>query len=75
MHGDEVLVNLINVHDAEITLHKGKTLGNFQLVNAVTELLPPDGKTSRSEREKLLTKKDRPGHVTPILDEAELTVE
>ena len=75
VYNDKVPVNLINVHDAEITLHKGKTLGNFQLVNSVTELMPLDEQKSRSEREKLLTKKDIPGHVTPILDEAELTVE
>ena len=75
VYDDKVPVNLINVHDAEITLHKGKTLGNFQLVNSVTELMPPDEQKSRSERGKLLTKKDIPGHVTPILDEAELTVE
>ena len=41
----------------------------------MTELLPPDGKKSRSDGDKLLTRKDIPGHVTPILDEAELTVE
>ena len=28
VHDDKVPVNLINVHDAEITLHKGKTLGS-----------------------------------------------
>ena len=75
VYDDKVPVNLINMHDAEITIHKGKTSGNFQLVNSVTKLLPPDGKKSRSEREKPLIKKDIPGHVTPILDEAELTVE
>ena len=36
VHDDKVPVNLINVHDAEITPHKGKILGNFQLINSVT---------------------------------------
>ena len=67
VYEDKVPVNLINVHEAEITLYKGKTLGNFQLVNSVTALMPPDGKKSRSERNKLLTKKDIAGRVTLIL--------
>ena len=73
VHYDKVLVNLSNVHDTEITLHKGKILGNVQLINSVTERLPPEGQNSRSEKAKL--KKDIPGHVTRILDEAELTIE
>ena len=68
VHDDKAPVSLTNVHDAEITPDKGETSGNFQLVNSVTEHLPPDGKKSTLKRMKLLTKKDILGYVILILD-------
>ena len=74
IHNGKVPVNLINVHDSEITLHKGKTLGSFQPVQSVVTV---DTSVCNEGQDggELLTRADIPEFVTPVLEGAELTAE
>ena len=71
-----VPVNLINVHDQTITLHKGKTLGQLQPVISVVKMSESGsqchGETVQTPT-KLLGMKDVPEHTRDVLDEETLS--
>ena len=71
-----VPVNLINVHNQTITLHKGKTLGQLQPVISVVNMSAPSsqchGKTVQKSS-KLLNMNDVPEHMRDVLDEETLS--
>ena len=72
----KVPVNLINVHDQTITLHKGKTLGQLQPVISVVKMSESGsqchGETVQTPT-KLLGMKDVPEHTRDVLDEETLS--
>ena len=77
----KVPVNLINVHNHPVVLHKGKTLGYIQPVRKVVSMGSPvsNGHKGRTgETDKLLTLEDVPEHTRAGLDRdtlSELTAE
>ena len=72
----KVPVNLINVHNQTITLHKGKTLGQLQPVISVVNMSAPSsqchGETVQKSS-KLLNMNDVPEHTRDVLDEETLS--
>ena len=72
----KVPVNLINVHNHPIVLHKSKTLGYIQHVKKVVSIsspVLPSHKRGTREKDRLLTIEDIPEHTRAILDEDTLS--
>ena len=72
----KVPVNLINMHNQTITLHKGKTSGQLQPVISVVKISASSsqchGKTVQKSS-KLLNTNDVPEHMRDVLDEETLS--
>ena len=67
-----VPVNLINIHNHAIVLHKGKTLGEWQPVKSVVKMVSSEKKYNRAETErpdKQLTIDDVPEHARSVMDD------
>ena len=66
-----VPVNLINVHDYSIVLHKGKTLGEWQPMTSAVKMVSSDKKHNRAETaqpDKQVTIDDVAEHARSVMD-------
>ena len=69
-----VQVNLINVHDDPIVLHKGRMLGRLEPIRSVIPLKSENKSSPRRKKcakkpTKLLKVEDLPEHLQPVLNE------
>ena len=74
VHNGKVPVNLINLHNSEIAMHRGKTIVSFQTVQSVVPVYMFVGNEGQ-DGAQLLTRADIPEFVTPVLEGIELTAE
>ena len=69
-----VPVNLINVHNHSIVLHKGKTLGEWQPVKSVVKMVSSGKKYNRAvQPDRQLTIDDVPEHARSVMDDETLS--
>ena len=77
VENNSVWVNIMNVHDEDLILHRDRPLGILYPMSRLVGLIKATPKEDEPEENEdhLLTKDDLPEHIRPVLDDTELTPE